>query len=97
MSLVYVIQKTEGKQPVSDKLLLEEALYQWKVMGYKHPEYQTVMFKGPVIPIPERLIEAMYVFVSGLELQETSDKIHELLDGFSINTFTFGGDHESGS
>ncbi len=94
MSLVYVIQKTEGKQPVSDYLLLEEALNQWKVMGYKHPEYQITMCEGPEIIIEDDPIEVMYFFVSDEDLQ---DDLNELLDGFSFNTFKIGGEHESGS
>ncbi len=94
MSLVYVIQKTEGKQPVSDYLLLEEALYQWKVMGYKHPEYQITMCEGPEIRIEEDPIEVMYFFFSDEDLQ---GDLNEFLDGFSFNTFLLGEDHESGS
>ncbi len=94
MSLVYVIQKTEGKQPVSDYLLLEEALTQWKVMGYKHPEYQITMCEGPEIRIKEDPIEVMHFFFSDEDLQ---GDLNEFLDGFSFNTFLLGGDHESGS
>lgn len=94
MSLVYVIQKTEGKQPVSDYLLLEEALTQWKVMGYKHPEYQITMCEGPEIPIPEDPIEVMYFFFSDEDLKVD---LNELLDGFMFNFFNIRGDHESGS
>ena len=94
MSLVYVIQKTEGKQPVSDYLLLEEALQQWRVMGYEHPEYQITMCEGPEIIIKEDPIEVMHFFFSDEDLQ---DDLNELLDGFSFNTFKIGGEHESGS
>ncbi len=94
MSLVYVIQKTEGKQPVSDYLLLEEALYQWKGMGYKHPEYYIEVFEGPEIIIEEEPIEVMYFFVSN---EDIKDDLNEFLDGFSFNTFLLGGEHESGS
>ena len=94
---VFVIQQTGSKQLVSDFLLLEEALQLWKEQGYEYPVYQIVMCKGPARPIPERPIEAMYVFVLDEELQEGSHDIHGLLDDFSISTFFLGGDHESGS
>lgn len=97
MNLVFVIQKTEGKQTVSDFLLLEEALLMWRLMGYKHPEYQIMMCKGPVIPIPESPIEAKYIFVSDQELQEVSNNTNEILDDFTVSTFLLGGYHESGS
>ena len=44
MNLVYVIRKKGREQPVSDQLLLEEALYHWKAMGYEHPEYYIPAF-----------------------------------------------------
>ena len=94
MSLVYVINKTEGKQPVSDYLLLEEALQQWRVMGYEHPEYQITMCEGPEIIIEDDPIEVMYFFVSDEDIQ---DGLNELLDGFMFNFFNIGGEHESGS
>ena len=94
---VFVIQQTDRKQPVSEFLLLEEALQQWKDQGYEHPEYQIVMCIGPARPIPERPIEAIYMFVLDEELQEWSHDIHGLLDDFSISTFFVSGDHESGS
>lgn len=97
MNLAFVIQKTEGKLPVSEFLLLEEALLRWKVKGYEHPEYQIVMCKGPIIPIPERPLEAMYVFVSDQELKEVSNNVHEILDDFTVTSFLIGGYHESGS
>ena len=62
MSLVYVIRKKDREQPVSDYLLLEEALYHWNTMGYEHPEYYIEVFEGPEIPLPEQTIEDMYLF-----------------------------------
>jgi len=94
MSLVYVIRKKDREQPVSDYLLLEEALYHWKAMGYEHPEYYIEAFEGPEIIIEEELIEAMYFFISD---EDTLDDHNELLDGFSFNIFSIGGDHESGT
>ena len=96
-NLVFVIQKTDSKQLVSEFLLLEEALQLWNVEGFDHPEYQIIMCIGPARPIPERPIEAIYMFVLDEELQEGSHDIHGLLDDFSISTFFLGGDHESGS
>ncbi len=94
MSLVYVIQKTEGKQPVSDYLLLEEALQQWRVMGYEHPEYQITMCEGPEIIIEDDPIEVMYFFASN---EDIKDDLNEFFDGFMFNIFNIGGEHESGS
>ena len=96
-NLVFVIQKTDSKQMVSDFLLLEEALLKWKEQGYEHPEYQIIMCKGPARPIPERPIEDMYVFVLDEEWQEVSHDLHELFDEFTISTFFVGEDHESDS
>ena len=64
MSLVYVIRKKDREQPVSDYLLLEEALYHWNAMGYEHPEYYIEAFEGPEIPLPEQPIEAMYLYIA---------------------------------
>ena len=94
MSLVYVIRKKGREQPVSDYLLLEEALYHWNVMGYEHPEYYIEVFEGLEIIIEDEPIEAMYLFFSDEDLQ---DEHNELLDGFLFNIFTIGGDHESGT
>ena len=94
---VFVIQQTGSKLLVSEFLLLEEALQLWNVEGFDHPEYQIVMCIGPARPIPERPIEAIYMFVSYEEWQEWSLDIHGLLDDFSISTFFLGGDHESDS
>jgi len=94
MSLVYVIRKKNRDQQVSDYLLLEEALYHWNAMGYEHPEYYIEAFEGPEIIIEEEPIEAMYLFISD---EDTLDDHNELLDGFSFNIFTIGGDHESGT
>jgi len=94
MSLVYVIRMKDREQPVSDYLLLEEALYHWNAMGYEHPEYYIEVFEGPEIIIKEEPIEAMYLFISD---EDTLDDHNELLDGFSFNIFSIGGDHESGA
>ena len=94
MSLVYVIRKKDREQPVSDYLLLEEALYHWNVMGYEHPEYYIEAFEGPEIIIEEEPIEAMHLFILD---EDTLDDHNELLDGFSFNIFSIGGDHESGT
>ena len=94
MSLVYVIRMKDREQPVSDYLLVEEALYHWNAMGYEHPEYYIEAFEGPEIEILEEPIEAMYLFISD---EDTLDDHNELLDGFSFNIFTIGGDHESGA
>ena len=94
MSLVYVIRMKDREQPVSDYLLLEEALYHWNAMGYKHPEYYIEVYEGPEIINEEEPIEAMYLFISD---EDTLDDHNELLDGFSFNIFSIGGDHESGA
>ena len=94
MSLVYVIRMKDREQSVSDYLLLEEALYHWNAMGYEHPEYYIEVFEGPEIIIDEEPIEAMYLFISE---EDTLDDHNELLDGFSFNIFSIGGDHESGA
>ena len=94
MSLVFVIRKKDREQPVSDYLLLEEALYHWNAMGYEHPEYYIEVFEGPEIIIEEEPIEAMYLFISD---EDTLDDHNELLDGFSFNIFSIGGDYESGA
>ena len=93
MSLVYVIRMKDREQPVSDYLLLEETLYHWNAMGYERPEYYIEVFEGPEIIIEEEPIEAMYLFISDEDLQ---DENNELLDGFSFNSFSIGGDYESG-
>ena len=94
MSLEYVIRMKDREQSVSDYLLLEEALYHWNAMGYEHPEYYIEVFEGPEIIIEEEPIEAMYLFISD---EDTLDDHNELLDGFSFNIFSIGGDHESGA
>ncbi len=94
MSLVYMIRMKDREQPVSDYLLLEEALYHWNAMGYEHPEYYIEVFEGPEIINEEEPIEVMYLFISD---EDTLDDHNELLDGFSFNTFAIGGDHESGA
>jgi hypothetical protein len=86
MEYSFVILQADKEKQVSDYLLLEEALQHWHVMGYKHPEYQIVMCKGPEISILEEPIEVMYFFLSDEDLQAD---LNELLDGFSINTFLF--------
>jgi len=97
MEYSFVILRADKEQQVSGYLLLEEALQHWQVMGYKHPEYQITMNKGPEIPIPEDPIEIMYFFVADEDLLDDSNNPFDLLDGFSINTFLLGGYHEPGS
>ena len=97
MEYSFVILQVDKEQQVSGHLLLEEALQHWQVMGYKHPEYQIVMNKGPEKPIPEDPIESMYFFVADEDLLDASNNPIELLGGFSISTFLLGGYHESGS
>ena len=97
MEYSFVILRVDKEQQVSGYLLLEEALQHWQVMGYKHPEYQIMMNKGPEIPIPEDPIEIMYFFVADEVFLDASKNHFELLDGFSINIFLLGGYHESGS
>ena len=97
MEYSFVILRVDKEQQVSGYPLLEEALQHWQVMGYKHPEYQITMCKGPEIIIEEDPIEIMYFFVADEDLLDASNNPFELLDGFSINTFLLGGYHESGS
>ena len=84
MSLVYVIRKRDRKQPVSDYLLLEEALYHWEAMGYEHPEYYIEVFAGPEIPLPYKLIEAMYLFLAD---DDSADEYLETIENFHITRF----------
>jgi len=84
MSLVYVIRKRDRKQPVSDYLLLEEALYHWEAMGYKHHEYYIEVFEGPEIPFPEQPIEAMYLFIAD---DDSLDEYLEPIENFHISRF----------
>lgn len=83
MSLVYVIRKRDRKQPVSDYLLLEEALYYWEVMGYEHPEYYIEVFEGPEIPLPDKPIEAMYLYFD----DDTPDEYPEPIENFQVTRF----------
>ncbi len=84
MSLVYVIRKRDRKQPVSDYLLLEEALYHWEAMGYEHPEYYIEVFEGPEIPLPDKPIEAMYLFLAD---DDSADEYLETIENFHITRF----------
>ena len=84
MSLVYVIRKKDRKQPVSDYLLVEEALYHWEAMGYEHPEYYIEVFEGPEIPLPDKPIEAMYLFIAD---DYSTDEFTESIENFHITRF----------
>jgi hypothetical protein len=84
MRLVYVIRKRDRKQPVSDYLLLEEALYHWEAMGYEHPEYYIEVFEGPEIPLPDKPTEAMYLFLAD---DDSSDEYLEPIENFDITRF----------
>ncbi len=84
MSLVYVIRKKDREQPVSDYLLLEEALYHWEAMGYEHPEYYIEVFEGPEIQLPDKPIEAIYLFIAD---DDSSDEYPESLENFHITRF----------
>jgi len=84
MSLVYVIRKRDRKQPVSDYLLLEEALYHWEAMGYEHPEYYIEVFEGPEIPLPDKPIEATYLFLAD---DDSADEYLETIENFHITRF----------
>ena len=84
MRLVYVIRKRDRKQPVSDYLLLEEALYHWEAMGYEHPEYYIEVFEGPEIPLPDKPIEVMYLFIAD---DDSTDEYLEPIENFHITRF----------
>jgi hypothetical protein len=95
MSLVYVIRKKNREQPVSDYLLLEEALYHWKAMGYGRPEYYIEALEGPDIIIEDGPIDVMYLSFSEVDFQEESN--NPGLDMFSFTQFTIGGEQHSSS
>ena len=97
MNFVFRIQKTDGEQPVSGHLSLEEALSVWKLRGYRHPEYTTVMGKGQPIHNPEKPLDFMYMYVSEEDLQKMAENNHKYLNEFTISSFLIGGYHESGS
>jgi hypothetical protein len=84
MNLVYVIRKRDRKQPVSDYLLLEEALSHWNAMEYEHPAYYIEVFEGPEIPLPEQPIEAMYLFITD---DDSLDEYPEPIENFHIIRF----------
>jgi len=84
MSLVYVIRKKDSQQPVSDYLLLEEALYHWEAMGYEHPAHYIEVFEGPEMPLPDKPIEAMYLFIAD---DDSTDEYTESLENFHITRF----------
>ncbi len=84
MSLVYVIRKRDRKQPVSDYLLLEEALYHWNAMGYEHPDYYIEVFEGPEIPLPDKPIEVLYLFVAD---DDSEDEYPRPIENFHITRF----------
>jgi hypothetical protein len=96
-NLVYVIQKTEGKQPVSGRLTLFEALSEWKLRGYDHHEYKIVMRKGIPTSTPERPLDVMYIYVEEEDLQAMTENNHECLNEFKITSFLISGYHEPGS
>ena len=84
MSLVYVIRKKDKEQPVSDYLLLEEALYHWEAMGYERPAYYIEAFEGPEIPLPDKPIEAMYLFIAD---DDSTDEYTESIENFHVTRF----------
>ena len=84
MSLVYVIRMRDREQPVSDYLLLEEALYHWEVMGYEHPEYYIEVFEGPEIYLPDKPIEVLYLFVAD---DDSADEYPGPIENFHITRF----------
>ena len=84
MNLVYVIRKRDREQPVSDYLILEEALYHWNAMGYEHPEYYIEAFEGPEILLPDKPIEAIYLFITD---DDSSDEYLEPIENFNITRF----------
>ena len=84
MSLVYVIRKRDRKQPLSDYLLLEEALYHWEAMGYEHPEYYIEVFEGSEIPLPDKPIEDMSLFLVD---DDSADEYLETIENFHITRF----------
>jgi hypothetical protein len=83
MNLVYVIRMKDREQPVSDALLLEEALCHWEAMGYEHPEYYIEVFEGPEVPIPDQPIEAMYLYFD----DDTPDEYPEAIEDFQVTRF----------
>ena len=84
MSLVYVIRKKDREQPVSDQLLLEEALRHWEVMGYSHKEHYIEVFEGPEISRPEKPPEVIDLFIDDTDF---SDEGQGNIDDFDIDFF----------
>jgi hypothetical protein len=53
-------------------------------MGYEHSEYYIEVFEGPEIPLPDKPIEAMYLFVTD---DDSADEYPESFENFDITRF----------
>ena len=84
MSLVYVIRKKDREQPVSDHLLLEEALQHWEAMGCTHQEHYIEVFEGTEISRPEKPIDIIYLFIDGAD---SYDGDQGNIDDFDVTRF----------